>query len=280
MPDPRQTSRLLYLDASDINDDRVDFEDLDLLDTAGEKLGDVEGFIVHRDTGRPYYVVIDSGGWFSSRSFLVPIGHVRLDPGKETLRSDLGRSVIQRFPEYDENRFEQMSEDEARLFNERTLTACCATELQARAGADRYDYDKWSHYAQPDWWRSTWFTAAPPGMSTSRTDRTTPLGAGGAVRDVAASSAAMPRERVTARDRDVDDADIDAERTGVGRARGEDRVVDPLDRAQPGDILGIERDGEVTRLGDTAHDERERLEDVEEDVADLRRDELKRKDRR
>ena len=34
------------------------------------------------------------------------------------------------------------------------------------------------------------------------------------------------------------------------------------DRAQPGDVLGIERDGERTHLGETAEDEDERREDA------------------
>lgn len=38
------------------------------------------------------------------------------------------------------------------------------------------------------------------------------------------------------------------------------------DRAQPGDVLGIEEDGEVTHLGDTREDEDERREDAEEAV--------------
>ena len=37
------------------------------------------------------------------------------------------------------------------------------------------------------------------------------------------------------------------------------------ERAQPGDVLGIEHDGETTQLGDTAEDEDERLRDAEED---------------
>jgi hypothetical protein len=39
-------------------------------------------------------------------------------------------------------------------------------------------------------------------------------------------------------------------------------------RAQPGDVLGIEKDGETTALGDTEEDEDERREDVEEAVRD------------
>jgi hypothetical protein len=36
------------------------------------------------------------------------------------------------------------------------------------------------------------------------------------------------------------------------------------DRAQPGDVIGIESDGETTELGDTAEDEDERRRDAEE----------------
>lgn len=44
-------------------------------------------------------------------------------------------------------------------------------------------------------------------------------------------------------------------------------MPEPIDeRAQPGDVLGIERDGETTQLGDTAEDENERLREAEEDV--------------
>lgn len=261
MAERRTSANLLYLDASDIEDDRVDFDGLDVLDTAGQKLGDVEGFIVQRDTRQPYYVVVDSGGWFSSRSFLLPIGHARLDPGNEAMRADLNRDTINRFPEFDEDRFPEMTEEEARQFNERTLSACCATELQQRTGPDRYAFDKWSHYAQPDWWRAEWVGSAP-----RSTVGTAPV-RGTTTYDTPSAFAEKERtERVTAFERDRVDEDIDVERKGE-RSIGEE----PLERAQPGDVLGIERGGETTELGDTARDERERLEAEEEDAAKLRR---------
>lgn len=40
------------------------------------------------------------------------------------------------------------------------------------------------------------------------------------------------------------------------------------DRAQPGDVIGIERDGETTELGDTDEDEDERRRDAEDAVRD------------
>ena len=36
-----------------------------------------------------------------------------------------------------------------------------------------------------------------------------------------------------------------------------------VERAQPGDVVGIERGGETTKLGDTAEDEDERRRDAE-----------------
>lgn len=41
-------------------------------------------------------------------------------------------------------------------------------------------------------------------------------------------------------------------------------------RAQPGDVLGVERDGETTHLGETREDEDERRVDAEEAVEDDR----------
>lgn len=37
-------------------------------------------------------------------------------------------------------------------------------------------------------------------------------------------------------------------------------------RAQPGDVLGIEQDGETTHLGETREDEDERREEAEDEV--------------
>jgi hypothetical protein len=41
---------------------------------------------------------------------------------------------------------------------------------------------------------------------------------------------------------------------------------DRTDRAQPGDVLGVERDGKRTHLGDDAEDEDEELEEAEDEL--------------
>jgi hypothetical protein len=42
------------------------------------------------------------------------------------------------------------------------------------------------------------------------------------------------------------------------------------DRAQPGDVLGIEERGRVTELGDTREDEIERVEEAEDELQEKR----------
>lgn len=266
-------SRLLYLDAGDINDDRADLDGLNVLDPAGNKLGDLDGFIVEASSGRPFYAVVDSGGWFSSRRYLLPIGHARLDTGNQALRVDLDRPTIERFPEFDEGQFAEMSEEAGRRFTERTLTACCATELQSRTGPDRYDYDKWSHYAQPDWWQSRWYSGGPETRMAGRAPTS-----GHATYDVPPVAPVHPRqEAVIAHDRDlVRDRDLDRDRVADRPTTERDAREAAIDRAQPGDVLGIENEGETTSLGDTASDERDRREDAEKAAPPLRPEDRKR----
>ena len=87
-------SRLRYLDADDVDDSVVDFDGLDVRGRDGEKLGDVNGFIVDLASGRLLYVVVDSGGWFRSRRFLAPIGHAVIDLARRALTLDITRERL------------------------------------------------------------------------------------------------------------------------------------------------------------------------------------------
>jgi uncharacterized protein YrrD len=103
---------LRYVDASSLNDDVVDFDGLNVESPTGEHLGDVEGFIVDTNSSRPYYVVVDAGGWFKSKHFLLPVGHTRFDPDDEVLVTELSRDRIDRFPGFDKDNFEKLSDED------------------------------------------------------------------------------------------------------------------------------------------------------------------------
>src|SRR5581483_11364291 len=67
--------RLMNLSNADIDSD-YNLEDYDARDATGDKMGSVDSVIVDSDTMQPRYLVIDSGGWFSSNKYVVPMGEV------------------------------------------------------------------------------------------------------------------------------------------------------------------------------------------------------------
>lgn len=112
--------RLRYVDADDLTDDVVDYESLDVLGPDGERIGDLDGFIVDPEAGRVYHLVVDSGGWFRSRQFLLPVGHARLDTGRRALVADITKAALSRYPEFHHDRFREFTDDEFRAFERRT----------------------------------------------------------------------------------------------------------------------------------------------------------------
>lgn len=235
-------SRLRYLDADDVNDAVVDYDGLDIRGPHGDKLGEVDGFIVDAHAGRVYHVVVDSGGWFSSRRFLLPIGHTTLDADRSALRVDVTRESLQRYPEFRENSFRDFTDEDLRIFESRMVAACCPGEAAGDEPVRSWAYDTRRHYTQPSWWTGR---EVPP-------ERLRPVN----TRAFRAPAPAAPvreghdREHVTASERLHE-------------------VSPHFDgRAQPGDVIGIETGGERTGIGDTATDEDKRRESAARAVAD------------
>ncbi|MGE0449636.1 MAG: PRC-barrel domain-containing protein [Vicinamibacterales bacterium] len=237
---------LRYVDASDVQAADLDFDGLKVRNDAFETLGDVEGFVVDRDSLRPYYVVVDSGGWFKSKDFLVPIGHARLDDDRDALVIDIPKERIDRFPGFDRDRFEQLSPEEIRQTNDAICAAASATPVTYASG-DPFSA-AWNRpdYRQPDWWGAA---AVRPDRMGDRAYQSTvaypPTSGPEATRE-------QERERVTARESEPS--------------------PHPGGRAQPGDVLGPETGGERTYIGDTTEDENKRRIDAEREWENRRRD--------
>lgn len=239
-------SRLRYLDADDLDDSDVDFDGLDVRGTDEDKLGEVDGFVVEPGSGRVLYVVVDSGGWFTSRRFLVPIGHAVVDRDRPALRVDLSRDRLRDYPEFDEGRFRDFSDEDLRGYEGRMASICCPDDLRAEGGVWLHDAAR--HYQQPAWWSAGAYTASrlrPIEPASFRTRPSTHVAAPPA-RD------SFDREQLTARADGRDD-----------RRAGDDESPHYGGRAQPGDVLGLETGGETTGIGDTADDEDKRRRDAE-----------------
>src|SRR5215216_3109549 len=120
---------LRYVEAADLGDTEIDFDNLPVQNPAGEKLGEVEGFIIDADHGRPYYVVVDAGGWFKSKHYLVPVGHVSFDAARQAFAASLTRERIQGFPGFDLDEFEKLSDDELEQLDLNIASVCCPGDI-------------------------------------------------------------------------------------------------------------------------------------------------------
>jgi len=270
-------SRLRYLDADDVDDDAVAYDGLAVVGPDGDKLGKVDGFIIDPEGRRVHHIVVDSGGWFTSQRFLLPIGHAALTEDRTALRTDISREALRRFPDYEEARFREFTDDELRAFERNTVVACCPDEPLEEVSSTAWGYSSWRHYQQPAWWGAGYEQERlrPVGQERAgredmwrETSRRAPLTA--AATEPIVTGAHRDRELVTAREeRAAGEARHEEARrephTAADEPRRSGRDASPhLDgRAQPGDVLGIETGGEVSRLGDTAEDEDKRRGDAE-----------------
>jgi hypothetical protein len=236
-PDPTRRSDLRYFSVDNLPREVVDLEERELTSRSGESLGTVDGFLVDASTGRPEYIVVAAGGWFSSRQYLLPVEHASLDAERRRLRANLDRDTITRFPELPADRLHSLRDDELEHYRAGVTRACCPDD----ADLQRLEAARLSSSGSAAWWRSrSWYVTGMPGAPS-------------------VSGAAMD-DRVSA---------ASEERTWAG-TRDDARAAS--ERAQPGDILGIESAGETTSLGDTAEDEDRRRERAEEDFRSAGRD--------
>jgi hypothetical protein len=276
MQEMAYTSQLRYLDADDVEDSAVDFDDLDVHGNDGEKLGELDGFLVEHGAGTVRYLVVDSGGWFTSRRFLLPAEHVTVDRDAKRIRVGVSKASLRTHPEFDEDRFGRFSDEEYHAYRRR-LGGTWPTDARL---ANPSSSDA-ALYRQPEWWSSS---AYRPERLRPIESRSFMSGAG-----IATGAAGLAgrddshrhgdvvhthpgghqrhihedsREHVIAHDRDDTRRDHDAEHESGGRDRDD---VSPHfgGRAQPGDILGIETGGETTKIGDSAEDENKRRRETE-----------------
>jgi sporulation protein YlmC with PRC-barrel domain len=69
-----------------------------------EKLGKIVDIIFEHSTAKIRYVVVDTGGWLSSKKFLVPAERLHVAQNHEDdFEIDATREQIQQFPPFDES---------------------------------------------------------------------------------------------------------------------------------------------------------------------------------
>lgn len=72
-----------------------------------DKLGKIDDVIFDHETGAMRYAVVDTGGWLSSKKFVVPADRIRLRGEKDDeYAADLTKKQVEAFPAYDEKHLE------------------------------------------------------------------------------------------------------------------------------------------------------------------------------
>lgn len=80
-----------------------DIRGAELFGENNDRLGVIADVVFDADTSKVIYAVVDTGGWLKSNRFLVPADHIfPLGDDPQAYQTDLTRSWIERFPEYNE----------------------------------------------------------------------------------------------------------------------------------------------------------------------------------
>ena len=243
---------LRYVDADDLDDSTFDFDGINVESHTGDKLGDVDGFIIDVNSARAYYVVVEAGGWFTSKHFLLPIGHVSLDRSGKRLVADIDRDRVAKFPGFDRGEFEKLSDADLSRMDQQMTAACCPDQKYDAAESARR-YETYKHYENATWWDSSYYRPDRVDHTAQTIASTAPMASTVTSRTAPARDREATREAVIARsDDDTSAGDVSPHLGG---------------RAQPGDVLGVETGGERTYVGDTSEDENTRRRDAERDAA-------------
>lgn len=142
---------LRYVAADAFQRDRSSISALNVRNPADEHLGTIDGLVIDADSQQPQYVVVDAGGWFKSRHFLVPIHHTRMADGGDALMVDLTKERINHFPGFDKGEFESLNAEgltSMRSAIDRALSADGQVPVRKErmAGSEPSGPD-------PEWWR-------------------------------------------------------------------------------------------------------------------------------
>ena len=101
-----------------------------------EKLGKVDDVIFDHSTGQIQYAVIDTGGWLSSKKFVVPPQTLRPSAEHEgDFTVDLSQKQIESFPPYNESDIE--SDEKWADYDGRYRSQWAADPVMHRVGTDR-----------------------------------------------------------------------------------------------------------------------------------------------
>ena len=92
------TSELSYLDASKVTSPAGALSELDVLSAEGQRLGSIEGVVIHAAARQVRYLSVRLSGWFRRRRFFLPadqLGQILGERKALRLRGNLRDEAVQ-----------------------------------------------------------------------------------------------------------------------------------------------------------------------------------------
>jgi ferritin-like metal-binding protein YciE len=118
-----------------------------------EDLGTLDGLVAEGELGAARYAVVDAGGLLRHRRYLLPLKLLRFDERTRVLRVSLDKDVASRYPDFDRDEFQTMSEADRSVYEARLLQF-----FPLDSGREREP----ERPALPDWLLTgTWITVPP-----------------------------------------------------------------------------------------------------------------------
>ncbi len=164
---PKPTGRLGFVPAAAAANGHGAHERLPVLSDDDEELGTFDGLIIDTVSRAARYAVVDSGGLFLHRRYLLPFDDVTFDAGTRMLRVRIRRDIASRYPSFDPDEFQKMNESELRQYESRLLRLFPPDNASRAAGA--------AGQTTPEWvMTGTWVTV-PPEETARLNERTRPF---------------------------------------------------------------------------------------------------------
>jgi PRC-barrel domain protein len=118
------------------NDAASDIRGTALYGREDDKLGKVDDVIFDRSTGEIRYVVVDTGGWLSTKKFVVPANRLRPSPKHQNdYSSDLTKQQVESFPAFSESHLQ--SDEQWADYESRYRSKWDTGPVMHREGTDR-----------------------------------------------------------------------------------------------------------------------------------------------
>jgi len=147
--------RLRYVPMDLVAKGRGTHEPLAVRNDSDEELGVLDGLLAENDLGAVRYAIVDAGGVLVHRRYLLPIGMLRFDAIRSVLRVGIDKQVAERYPSFDADEFEKLS-DADRVGYERRLLKFFPRDTGTAAAPET------SIGTLPDWLlNGTWITVSP-----------------------------------------------------------------------------------------------------------------------